>query len=82
MDNSYIGGPKKKRLIKSQKKVLVGSEFKWLSRLCLVPFPLGDFSDHWLSSVVRAPVLVDTTEEPSQSTPIFHVPTICQATNK
>lgn len=77
LDNSYTPRPRKKGLIKPQKKFLVGSEFKWLSRLNLVPSPLGDFSEHWLSPAIRTPVLVDATEEQFHSIPIFHVPTIC-----
>lgn len=40
---SILRGPGIRDSLKPQKKVLVGSEFKWLSRLNLVPFPLDDF---------------------------------------
>lgn len=63
LDNFYSPRPRKKGLIKSQKKFLVGSEFKWLSRLNLIHFPLHDFGEHWLFSAIRALVLVDATEE-------------------
>lgn len=61
LDNNYTPRPRNKGLLKPQKKFLVGSEFRF-SRLHLVPFPLDDFSECWLSPAIRAPVSVGATE--------------------